>query len=350
MSHPVLKRKENILAYFSVWAIVAVLHALILVGNQHLEWSWAVRDSLVFNTLFSAFALGIWYTCQYTSPATTPTNKILLTHVFAATLVILMWLGAGYYIMMKTLPPDHAYGQFLRTSLIWRTAVGLLLYIVMIAFYYMFIYAENLHKQELREAELQTLVKDAELRSLKFQINPHFIFNSLNSIYSLTMTAPQKAGEMTTKLSDFLRYSLTKSESQTSSLREEIRSVRTYLEIERVRFGDKIRYSENIDEACLQASVPSMLLQPLFENAIKHGVYESLEPVPISFSCSPQNDFLRIVVENTFDPEATGRKGEGIGLQNIRYRLQKLYNRTDLLDISKKDNLFRVSIKIPVEA
>jgi len=152
---------------------------------------------------------------------------------------------------------------------------------------------------------MKTLVKEAELKSLKFQINPHFIFNSLNSINSLTMSDPQKAGAMTIKLSDYLRFTLSKNEKQKSKLKEEIDSTKLYLDIEKVRFGDKIEYVEEIQKKCLDVQVPSMILQPLFENAIKHGVYESLDKVGIKFSCSLNGDYLKVVVENEFDAEAS---------------------------------------------
>ncbi|MFQ5486807.1 MAG: sensor histidine kinase [Desulfobacterales bacterium] len=192
------------------------------------------------------------------------------------------------------------------------------------------------------------MIKEAELKSLKFQINPHFIFNSLNSINSLTVTNPQKAGDMTIKLADYLRSTLSKNEQQKVKLKEELDSVKLYLDIETIRFGDKIKYLESVQPECLEQTIPSMILQPLFENAVKHGVYESLENVEITFSCSLNQTFLKIQIENQFDPETEPRKGEGIGLRNIRERLEKTYSIHDLMKIEKENGLFTVKLFIPI--
>ena len=139
------------------------------------------------------------------------------------------------------------------------------------------------------------MVKEAELKSLKYQINPHFIFNSLNSISSLTISDPQKAQEMTIKLSSFLRSTLSKNEKQKSKLSEEISNAKLYLDIEKVRFDDKFEFIEEVENACKDMEVPSMILQPLFENAIKHGVYESLEKVTIKMKCFSEKEYFKII-------------------------------------------------------
>jgi LytS/YehU family sensor histidine kinase len=201
----------------------------------------------------------------------------------------------------------------------------------------------------LKEAELKSLVKEAELKSLKYQINPHFIFNALNSISALTIVEPEQAREMTINLSSFLRKTLSSNEKQTSSLLDELKNAKLYLDIEKIRFGDKLLYTEEIGEYCNEIEVPSMILQPVFENAIKHGVYESIEPVNIHFKCEEHLEYLKITVTNNFDEEAVPHKGEGIGMSNIQSRLRMIYNQDNLLKFSKKDGIFTVTIFIPVE-
>jgi len=206
----------------------------------------------------------------------------------------------------------------------WRILIGSLFYFLIVSLYYLYIYSVNTKQQLIKESELKALVNEAELRSLRFQINPHFIFNSLNSINALTLSEPSKAGEMTIKLSDYLRTTLAKNETQKNSLREELLAAKLYLEIEKIRFGNKIEYYESIHEACLDHPVPNMLLQPLFENAIKHGVYESIEPVPITLNCETNGSFLKI-------------------------SLKRMYNHKNLLNIEKDDGAFKVTVFIPVE-
>ena len=347
MKHPILRRR-NLTFYSSAWIVITLIHALFLRFSQNIEVLWAFIDSLVFNLLYAAFALSFWYMCKSISIENLKILKLIENHGAAAAFSSLIWFGLSYALLMNIFPVEENYRLFLRGSLVWRIFIGVLFYFLSVAFYYVYIYSVNFKKQLLKEAELKTLVKEAELKSLKFQINPHFIFNSLNSINSLTMSDPQKAGEMTIKLSDYLRFTLSKNEKRKTKLKEEIDSIKLYLDIEKVRFGDKIEYVEEIQDKCLDAQVPSMILQPLFENAIKHGVYESLETVGIKFSCSLNGDYLKVVVENEYDPETSTQKGEGIGLKNIRERLEKTYSKGNLLKIEKESNVFRVKLFIQI--
>jgi two-component system, LytTR family, sensor kinase len=214
----------------------------------------------------------------------------------------------------------------------------------------MFMYYEDLQQKMQVESELNNLVREAELNVLKSQINPHFLFNSLNSISSLTMTNPEKAQEMVIKLSDFLRYSLSHDRKETTTLRRELENTERYLDIEKVRFGHRLKYQLNINKDCLDASIPNMILQPLFENAIKHGVHNSTEEVLIELRCEPDENFYILRLINDFDPEATRPKGEGIGLKNIRQRMQLLYKRDDLLQINMGKIEFEAVLKIPKKA
>jgi LytS/YehU family sensor histidine kinase len=243
---------------------------------------------------------------------------------------------------------SDSYDKFFKDSLLWRSLIGILFYFVMISLYYLIIYYQNFHQKLMRESELKSLIKEAELKTLKFQINPHFIFNSLNSINALIHSSPEKAGKMTVMLGDFLRSTLSKNEEPMIYLSEELRRARLYLNIEKVRFGEKINYVEEVDHSCMDIKVPTMILQPLFENAVKHGVYESIEPVTIKLICNKQNDFVTLILENDFDSNAVTKKGEGIGLENIRARMQKVYNQNNLFVAEKESGVFKAILYIPV--
>ncbi|MFQ5770699.1 MAG: sensor histidine kinase, partial [bacterium] len=229
----------------SLWVGVTIIHAGILKFNLNLIWRWCLLDSIVFNLLYAALGLSFWYTCKYISLDKNSLTKIVLSHASAALFASIIWIGFSYIFISNFLAVDENYLGFLQRSLTWRVLIGSLFYFVIIAFYYVYIYSMNFKEQLLKEAELKTLIKDAELKSLKFQINPHFLFNSLNSINSLTISDSQKAGEMTSKLGDYLRYSLSKNEHQKTNLKEELNSAKLYLDIEKVRFGNKIAYIED---------------------------------------------------------------------------------------------------------
>ena len=140
------------------------------------------------------------------------------------------------------------------------------IYGLVILTYYLFESLTNLSEKKAKEARLESLIKETELKMLRSQINPHFLFNSLNSVSSLTITDPEKARDMVIKLSEFMRYALSRKDEQPVSFRSELENLRLYLNIEKVRFGDRLSIEENIDENCLEIKMPVMLLQPLYEN------------------------------------------------------------------------------------
>jgi LytS/YehU family sensor histidine kinase len=166
---------------------------------------------------------------------------------------------------------------------------------------------------------------------------------------ALTVINPEKARNMILKLADFLRYTLASNEKQTTNLSEELKNIRLYLEIEKVRFEDKFEFCESIDEECFKIKVPSMILQPLFENAIKHAVYEALERVTLNLTAKIKDNFMEIKVENNFDGNISAKSGTGIGLTNIKNRLELIFNQKDLMNIKKEKNLFSVMIYIPIQ-
>ncbi len=314
-----------------------------------LPFTQAFTDSLVFNIIFLSLGLSFWYSTKFISFEIYSTLKVVSNHITAAFFTSGIWIFLGYWLMSKIFSNDQEYLNFLLSSLVWRFFIGMLFYIIIVSIIYVIIYYSNFQEKVLKEAELKSLVKEAELKSLKYQINPHFIFNSLNSISALTISEPELAREMTIKLSNFLRKTLNTNEKQKSKLIDELNSAKLYLDIEKIRFGDKFSYTESIGEGCTNLEIPSMLFQPIFENAIKHGVYESIEPVTISLKCEEKDEYVKITIENNYDEESVPHKGEGIGLSNIQSRLRKMYNQDNLLKFSKKDGIFKVTIFIPLE-
>jgi len=202
---------------------------------------------------------------------------------------------------------------------------------------------------EISKVQAQSeLLAKTEIQLLQSQINPHFLFNSLNSVSSLTVTDPLKAREMIVKLSDFMRYSLSSRNDQPVTLQNEMESLRLYLQIEKVRFGDRLMIEEDISPECLPALLPGMLLQPLYENAVKHGVYESTEEVIIKTTARKKNDFVIITVANNVDTESVvTRKGAGIGLKNVRSRLELFYGEKADITVSRTDESFTVVVSFP---
>ena len=197
-----------------------------------------------------------------------------------------------------------------------------------------------------REAE--KLAKDAELFKLRQQLQPHFLFNSLNSISALAGSQPDKARHMIEQLSDFLRGTLKKEEKQLVSLQEEIKYLGLYLDIEKVRFGHRLQTSIEISEEAAECMIPSLILQPVVENAIKFGLYDTMDEVLITIKGSVGDKGLEITVSNPFDPlTAQSLPGTGFGLASIKRRLYLLYGLNDLVAIRKEDTIFSTTLTIP---
>jgi two-component system, LytTR family, sensor kinase len=348
LSNPILKDLRNFFSYIFVWLIITLAYILILIYGEKISLGIALADGLIFNVLLAGFGLSFWYSARYISFESASVLKILISHTIGGVVSVSLWLAMGFFVTNFLASSSEEYSTFFLNNVGWRFLVGILFYFLIIAFYYLIIYYTNFHDKILHENELKNLVTQAELRSLKFQINPHFIFNSLNSMSALTTIDPNKARGMILKLAEFLRYTLVNNDRQKNKLSEELANIKLYLEIEKIRFEDKFDYIEEVSAESKNVPVPNMILQPLFENAIKHAVYESLEKVTLKFDSFVQNEFLNISLENNFDSSSENKSGSGIGLNNISDRLKLIYGLNNLMNIEKKEGIFKVNLYIPL--
>jgi len=328
-----------------VWSIIIGAHFAVMHFYYELPIGISVADSLLFNVFFAFLGISLWYVVRYND---TSQNffAIFLSHVLSSLLLVGFWLVSGYLILKYAIEDVH-YLSFLDNSFPWRIISGIFYYSVFVLVYYVVAYYKDIQEKVKEEATLKMLIKEVELNALKNQINPHFLFNSLNSVSSLTITSPEKAQEMIIKLSEYLRYSLSNKEQQITNLKTELDNIKLYLEIEKIRFGDRLAFQFNCDKKALAAKIPAMILQPLFENAIKHGVYESTETINVVLEGEVDETHLQLSLTNDYDNKAKQTKGEGIGLKNTRERLFLIYKQNDILTINKSENTYRVSIKIP---
>lgn len=346
MNHPFLKNK-GLIFYSAAWLFVAILFGLGLHYFYDAPTKEALVDSFIFNGIFYGLGLAYWFVVRYNSFDSSQILNLFVSHLAAAALSVTVGVFLTITIIKSLLPQDEVSLALLNISMAWRAALGLLYYAVIILVYHLIKYYDDLRERSQQQTQLESMLKESELEMLKSQINPHFIFNSLNSIASLTITAPSQAREMVVKLSDFLRYSLGKENKQLNSLEEELANLLLYLEIEKVRFGDRLKVETEITEAAKHLDLPNLILQPLIENAIKHGIYESLGDVTIRLKANEENGVLRVSMTNEFDPEAISKKGKGIGLKNVRERLRVIYGVPKLVFTETNDNLFTVRLDIP---
>ncbi len=347
MSHPITGNRRSILIYSLVWLMVAATQGLLYLYVFNFSIPVVVTDALFSSLLFGFMGLLAWYPTRYIPFHRQSPFYSISAHVVAGGVVMGSWLLLSIGVLNAIFSSQEDYIEFLNQTVAWRAMLGGLIYLVLVLIYYLVSNNQKLQERNQQEERLKGMVRDAELNMLKSQINPHFLFNSLNSISSLTMSNPEEAREMIIRLSDFLRYSLKHRENEYVPLGEELGRMKDYLAIEKVRFREKLLYEFDVDKACEEFPVPTMIFQPLFENAIRHSVYESVDPVSIKFSCVPDEGHMKAVISNDFDPAIPTRKGTGVGLQNVRQRIALAYKEKGTVQWSGNDGVFSVTILFP---
>ena len=312
-----------------------------------LDFGIAIADSLVSNTLLALSCGFISNNLQYYLPKKERYWYILLVSLGLSGLILLSCKGILVPLFSEK-TGDNSYAQFFSRS--WPVRFDIIfLQVGCMTILSVLWYSSEEEQQNLqRRADAERLSKEAELFKLRQQLAPHFLFNSLNSISALVGSQPEQARKMIQQLSDFLRGNLKKEEQQWVPFSEELQYLELYLDIEKVRFGHRLTTVINHDLDSLDMRLPPMLLQPIVENAIKFGLYDTTEAVTISITARAEERFIRISVQNPFDPETSRpSKGAGFGLSSIQRRLYLLFARADLLETRIEDNLFTTIVKIP---
>jgi two-component system LytT family sensor kinase len=258
------------------------------------------------------------------------------------------WIFLSRGSMRILLQEHNAYLDFFDKTLPLRSGIAFLIIGWSILLNWIIQNLRTQSENQKRKTEIEKASGEAELVSLRQQLQPHFIFNSLNSISALIITKPEDARKMIHKLSDFLRGTLNKGGNQISNLDAELKHLELYLEIEEVRFGHRLKVEIEQDKNTNACQIPSLLLQPVVENAIKFGLYDTLGETEIKIQTKITDHHLQIIVSNPFDPEtANTRQGEGFGLSSIRRRLFLMYGRNDLIKAIREENKFMLDILLP---
>lgn len=343
MDHPFLTGK-NFYYYSLIWATICVAHIGFLFLLLGVPRDQAILDSLAFNSLVFGLGLAYWFVIKFSGFGSENRWFAFASHTVGGLFIISLCIGVSNYLVTSYADIEN---EVLAIIVPLKIFLGLLYYSVMVLFYYLIRSYQDLQDVSELESRLETEVKQAELNMLKTQINPHFIFNSLNSISALTLNRPEDARNMVIKLSDFLRYSLGSDDHSKSSLKDELKNVALYMEIEKVRFGEKLKFEQTIDPEALNWNMPNMILQPLMENAIKYGVYESIGEVSIKLNAVINANRMIVKITNSLEQEASTVKGKGIGLKNVSNRLRLIYNFDDLLKVERHKEEFIATLSIP---
>jgi two-component system, LytTR family, sensor kinase len=323
---------------FAFWTLLGVAFASQFYfssaqfGNP-VSWSRALAYSLADWWVFAALSVPAMWLAHRVPIETPQRARAVLLHILASVMFSL-----AYMLLRRAIAawqsPAASFGQSFNALLFKTWHFNLLVYWVIIAVSFAFDYAQKLRDRELRGAELEKRLTEARLQALQMQLNPHFLFNTLHAISSLMHQDVEAADRMLMKLGDLLRRALDTSDTQEVTLREELAFLRSYAEIEQTRFGDRLKIEMNIAPQALEALVPNLVLQPLVENAIKHGIERHARTGRIEVRATREANTLRLEVRDNGGGLPNGHVSEGIGLSNTRSRLAQLYGTRQSFNIS----------------
>ncbi len=355
--HPILAGKGRVALYLAAWVPIGSLLAGLLGFSEAFSWPEAFAFSIPLAVFYAFVCLGAYHLCRSVPLGSTSPVRLAITHLAAASISASLWVLVGrlWVELLSGLQaptgrlfafPADSYTRAAPVVL----GVGVLLFLLAIAFQYVILAIEASREAETQALKFQLLSRDAELKALRSQIHPHFLFNALNSISSLTTSRPEEARRMCLLLGDFLRRSLTLGVKERIPLAEEVALAESYLAIEKVRFGSRLEQDHAVEEAVASCLVPPLVLQPLVENAVTHGIAGMLEGGTVRITARLSGSRLAVAIDNPRDPDSPGRQGAGVGLENVRRRLAAVFGREAEVQTRKEAASFRVELRLPAEA
>ena len=339
--------------YLLAWQMLGLLLAAMLAVSGA-GWGASVLFAVPL-ALWYAYAAGFsaYYVCRAYPLGRRRPLAIAAGVGMTAACVSGLWCGMGvvWNSLLSALAPDGYVPVASGPVLASMFGLGLILYGLAAAVNYLLIETERVRQLETQRLEMKLMAQDAELRMLRAQVDPHFLFNSLNSISALTSLDPAAARAMTVQLAEFFRHTLGLRADCKVTLDQELQLVRHFVAIEQVRYGDRLRFEAAIDPAAGQCLLAPMLLQPLVENAIKHGIGQMITPGLVRIEAARTGSILRIRVENDVDPDsvdgASAARGTGLGLVNVRQRLAADHGHEASAHWTRREGRFIVELALP---
>jgi LytS/YehU family sensor histidine kinase len=264
--------------------------------------------------------------------------------------MVSLWLliSYGYTLLINYINPDGGYSSYFLDSIYLLTGAGFFLYFIGILLHYTVLIQEHAQETQERLSRSELTAREAQIRALHTSINPHFLFNSLTALSTLTTKNPDQAKKMSLQLSEFLRYNLRYEQKQFSTISEELENIENYLAIEQIRLGERLIIDIDVDKTVRSVKTIPFILLPLVENAIKHGIQQQVEGGTLHFQIYPHDDYIWIQVRNPVD-EAKSVEGMGLGLTTLKKRLVAEYGNRFRLKIDHDDSMFTVDLKIPCQ-
>jgi two-component system, LytTR family, sensor kinase len=335
--------RNRFILYLGVAWIVCLFIQVSVLRQYQISFVRAFIDATISNGLLCFYSILTILVFRYSNTTLKDNYQRILWVIVLTALIVFQekWL-------IHFLIADENYCLFYNQHLYLRLCITALFSLLITMLTWMWYYFKEQQEVLLKEEKIQQTLKESELNKLRQQLQPHFLFNSLNSISSLVVTEPKQARKMIQNLSDFLRGTIKKEDNQLTTLKDELHVLDLYLSIEKIRFGHRLQTEIKADDKSLAAQLPPLLLQPLLENSIKFGLYDVIGEVSISLNAHIEANYLHIEIKNPFDSTTSQtRQGEGFGLSAIQRRLFLIYGRNDLLQITKHENTFICHLRIP---
>ncbi|HEU5467483.1 MAG TPA: histidine kinase [Gemmatimonadales bacterium] len=326
-----------------------------LARHVAIDWQWDVFHEIVYAMVWAACTpVILWAADRWRLEPGAPAGFVW-PHLALMPVIGLVQITGTYtthFLVLSAIgyPPAQPLGKLIMSGLIWGVFTGSLYYWVIIGVYMAFLYPRLYQAQRAAAAELQSQLSRAQLDALRLQLHPHFLFNTLNAIAALAPGDPGRAQRMLARLGDLLRHTLD-TEAAEIPVEQELKLLAPYVEIQRLRFEERFRYSERVAPETLPALVPALFLQPLVENAVQHGVSKRPEGAAVSLAIQRMGE--QLVLEVIDDgpgprPGNGGKDGNGIGLANTRARLAQLYPGANEVDLAAgPEGGARLTVKIP---
>ena len=346
--HPILGSVRRLAFYLLAWVLIGLLLSAGLGYGLAGDWLTAILFFVPLGVVYALVTQSAWYVCRIFPLVRARGWHVAGAQILAAIFASAIWVAAaGAWSRTLAGMGFDAAGSMYDPQRPLLFVVGALLFWLVSIFFYLLIAFDASKDAERANVELSLLAREAELKALRAQIDPHFIFNSLHSISALTATDPAAARRMCLLLADFLRETLRLGGNEQIPLSEELALADRYLAIEQVRLGARLNVARDADASAINCLVPPLLLQPLVENAVTHGIAQLVEGGTIRMAATCSGSTLTITLENPCDPDRARTRGVGLGLELLRKRLTNHFGAVDAVYAREEEGRFRVEVRIP---
>ncbi len=349
--HPLLRSPKQLLMVGLLWSPICLW--VVILHKYLVNVKWAVSFSLVIPPMIIKLfiCLSLWYICKVIKLEWRFLLKFAAVHILSLFLINGVWLllimaySQGLDLVLKT----DRWGLLFIESIPVFLGVGVSMYFTWSLGYYLVLANEKIRLKEQEILKQRLFASQAELKALKTTIHPHFLFNGLNMLNPLIRKSPERAQAFVTELSDFLLYSLRYGKKELVTVRDELDHVTNYLAIEGERLGERLKVDLKVDESSRQCSILPLTLLPLVENAVKHGIGQSLQGGTLSITIKKGTDYLSVEIENPYEKPNRPAKGEGLGLETLKKRMKVYYGSSGNVTVNKDETTFHVKLLIPLQ-